>query len=108
MIDRIKESAAKQGFSMQKLARECGLTGNAGNQWGAYNAFPVKRNMDKISLLLGVTMSWLLTGNNKAEEAKAQTSIELDALLLIREMPKAQQEAALAALRGIAAMDAKK
>lgn len=46
-------------------------------------------------------MGWLLTGEEPAEQRQAQTETELATLQLLREMSLQEQQAALAALRGI-------
>lgn len=59
-------------------------------------------------MALGTTTTWLLTGNEPDELARAQTKNELELLTLLREVPMDQHAILLAALKGMAASLQKK
>jgi len=97
-IDRIRERVKETGSSMAKLARDVGQTTNAGSQWGSYRSFPRQRTMIEIAKVLGVSVNWLLSGEEKAAETPLTTG-EKELLAAVRELPADQQALLLATVK---------
>lgn len=99
---RIRTKRELLGFTADELGAMIGVTGNAVTQYETGRATPKPKRFEALALSLGTTTTWLLTGNEPDQLARAQTKVELDLLSLIREIPLDQQALALAALRGMA------
>lgn len=97
-IDRIRARVKEMGGSMAKLARDVGQTTNAGSQWGSYRSFPRQRTMIEIAKVLGVSVNWLLSGEEKAAETPLTTG-EKELLAAVRELPADQQALLLATVK---------
>lgn len=100
-MDRIERLMAAQGTTWAGLARAVKKSSNAGSQWSGRRSFPREQTLYDIASQLGVAMGYLLSGDEPDEQRKAQTENELTALELLRAMTPAEQQAALAAMRGI-------
>lgn len=103
---RIKQLRENKGWSQPELARNLGVTNGAVGAWEVGLKSPRRSMAQKVAAMLGVTMEWLLTGNEPEERTKAQTKPELEALELVRALPPEKQDMAVAMLRGLAATDA--
>ena len=99
---RIKQRREEIGWSQPVLARNLGVTNGAVGAWEVGLKSPRRQMAHKLAHLLGVSMDWLLTGNEPEEVRKAQTMAEAEAIALIRSLAPDKQEAALAMLRGLA------
>lgn len=60
------------------------------------------KRADQLVRALGVSMAWLLTGDDPEQEVRAHTTAEKAALELIRELPAEQQSSFLEAARALA------
>lgn len=105
---RIRDQRAKAAFTQAELGGMVGVTDNAITQYETGRSVPRPKRLEALAAALGVSVTWLLTGDDPSELAKAQTEIELEALKLLREVPMDRQPLILAALRGMAASVAKK
>lgn len=99
---RVRTLREQKGFTQAELASMVGVTENAITQYESGRASPRPYRIEALAQMLGVTATFLLTGNEPDQLVRAQTSPELEALEIIRDIPLEQQPAALAALRGIA------
>ena len=106
-IDRIKERVKARGGSMAKLARDVGTTTNAGSQWGSYRALPKHRTMVAIANNLGVSMNWLLSGFDEPAD-RPLTTVELETLAAMRELPPDKQALILATVKAWRVSDVSK
>lgn len=90
-------------LSQQQLATMLGVSKGAVGQYEVGLATPRPKRFERIAEVLGVTVEWLLTGNEAEEKVRAQTTNELVALELLRAIPHDRQAAAIAMLQGLAA-----
>lgn len=98
---RIALARAKIDMSQDTLARLVGVSKGAIGQYEIGLSTPRAPKFERLAGALGVTVEWLLTGDEPDEKARAQTQNELAALQLIRALPVDQQAAALAMLQGL-------
>lgn len=85
-----------------------GVTGNAVTQYETGRAIPKPNRFEALAVALRTNTTWLLTGGEPDEQVKAQTKTELEALILLREIPLEQHPMVLAAIRGMASVKPKK
>ena len=105
---RVARAREQKVYTQAELADMLGVTENAVAQYEGGRATPKPARLDLLAKVLGVSMTWLLTGNEPEELTRAQTAGELSALDIIRTIPLEHQPIALAALRGIAEQITKK
>lgn len=79
-----------------------GVTKGAVGQYEIGLATPRPKRFERLAEVLGVTVEWLLTGNEPEQKVRAQTVNELAALELLRAIPHDKQGSALAMLQGLA------
>ncbi|PAK77808.1 helix-turn-helix domain-containing protein [Acetobacter fabarum] len=106
--ERIRTKRELLGFTTDELGGMIGVTGNAVTQYETGRATPKPNRFEALAVALGTNTTWLLTGNDPDELARAQTKTELEALTLLREIPLDQQALVLAAIRGMATVKTKK
>ena len=85
------------------MARMLKVSKGAVGQWEIAYTLPRPARMKRLADVLGVSMEWLLTGDEPEEKVRAQTVTELAVLQIVRSLPPEKQAAALAMLRGLAA-----
>ncbi|MCW4591541.1 helix-turn-helix domain-containing protein [Gluconacetobacter entanii] len=105
---RIRTKRELLGFTAEELGGMIGVTGNAVTQYETGRATAKPKRFEALAMALGTTTTWLLTGNEPDELARAQTKNELELLTLLREVPMDQHAILLAALKGMAASLQKK
>ena len=108
VLDRIRVRLDELEMTWAQLAIAVGRSSNLGHQWSGGRSFPPHRLHGPITEALRMPRSWLLTGDEPDEETKAQTVQQGEVLKLMLSMTPEQQEALVAAARGIAAHMEKK
>ncbi|MCI1439836.1 MAG: helix-turn-helix domain-containing protein [Acetobacter peroxydans] len=106
--ERIRTKRELLGFTTDELAGMLGVTGNAVTQYETGRAIPKPNRFEALAVALRTNTTWLLTGGEPDEQVKAQTKTELEALILLREIPLEQHPMVLAAIRGMASVKPKK
>ncbi|MFT9384440.1 MAG: helix-turn-helix domain-containing protein [Acetobacter orientalis] len=106
--ERIRTKRELLGFTTDELAGMLGVTGNAVTQYETGRAIPKPNRFEALAVALRTNTTWLLTGDEPDEQVKAQTKTELEALILLREIPLEQHPMVLAAIRGMASVKPKK
>jgi transcriptional regulator with XRE-family HTH domain len=100
---RIATAREKLRMSQDEMARMLKVSKGAVGQWEIAYTLPRPARMKRLADVLGVSMEWLLTGDEPEEKVRAQTVTELAVLQIVRSLPPEKQAAALAMLRGLAA-----
>ena len=98
---RIIAAREQKGYSQEALAAMLKVTRGAVGQYELGLSTPRASKMAHLAEVLGVTVGWLLTGDDPAEADRAQTVSEKEALHLLRQLSADQQAAALAMLEGL-------
>lgn len=96
---RIATAREQKGYSQDDFAIRLRITKGAVGQWETGRSQPRPWRLTEIAEELGVSVRWLLTGNEPEELVRAQTRSELETLEVLRDIPPAQQPAALSMLR---------
>ena len=105
---RIRTKRELLGFTTEELGAMIGVTRNAVTQYETGRATPKPKRFEALAVALGTTTTWLLTGNEPDELARAQTKTELEALQMLRSLPLDRQQVVLEMLRGLADAKSKK
>jgi len=105
---RIRTKRELLGFTTEELGAMIGVTRNAVTQYETGRATPKPKRFEALAVALGTTTTWLLTGNEPDELARAQTKTELEALQMLRSLPLERQQVVLEMLRGLAEAKSKK
>jgi len=94
---RIAQARTKKELTQVQLADIVGVSVGLAGQWetGATTLTPQKA--EKLAEALGVSMAWLLTGDDESERMTAQTEPEQKMLEIFRLIP-ADRQSDLAAL----------
>lgn len=98
---RIRTKRELLGFTTEELGAMIGVTGNAVTQYETGRAAPKPQRFEAIALALGTSTTWLLTGHEPDELARAQTRLELETLAAIRELSYERQEMAINLIRAL-------
>jgi transcriptional regulator with XRE-family HTH domain len=99
---RIADAREKIACSQETIARMLGVTKGLIGQYEIGYTTPRAQKLSKLAGALGVTVEYLLTGDDPDEKARAQTTTEQAALDLLRSIPPDKHAAALAMLQGLA------
>lgn len=105
---RIGDARRRLELSQDVIARQLGVSKGAVGQYEIGYTSPRLPKLHKLAEILGVTVEWLLTGDDPDEKVKAQTVAEQEALQLMRAIPAEQQDAALAMLKALGMVRTKK
>jgi len=105
---RIRTKRELLGFTTEELGAMIGVTRNAVTQYETGRATPKPKRFEALAVALGTTTTWLLTGNEPDELARAQTKNELEILQMLRTLPLDRQQIVLDMLRGLADSKSKK
>lgn len=89
---RIRTQREHLGFTQAKLAAMLGVTVNAITQYETGRASPRRERVPALLKALGKSIGWLLTGEEPAEEVKAQTQQEQTILLKARNLSPESQD----------------
>jgi transcriptional regulator with XRE-family HTH domain len=100
---RMRTKREQLGLSQQQFADMIGVSKGAVGQYDIGYTTPRPKRFERIAEVLGVTVEWLLTGNEAEEKVRAQTTNEMAALALLRAIPHDRQASAIAMLQGLAA-----
>lgn len=107
-LDRLGAALNQQGMSWQQASTHVGKSANLGNQWSSRRAFPQERDLYTLAQHLGVTMGWLLTGEEPTAETTAITATEREMLAALRQLPPDMQRVVLAQVEAAAHQITKK
>lgn len=88
---RIADARQKKGLSQHTLATIVGVTPAAVSQWETGRAVPTSEKFELLANALDADPSWLLTGDEPEEKARAQTTAELELLDTVRKMTRDDQ-----------------
>jgi transcriptional regulator with XRE-family HTH domain len=99
---RIADKREQKGYTQATLAARINVTGGAVAQYETGRTIPRTPRLERIALELDTSMDYLLTGGDPDQQGRAQTRTELEALLLLRTLPVAEQETVMAMLEGLA------
>lgn len=105
---RIGDARRRLELSQDVIARQLDVSKGAVGQYDIGYTSPRLPKLHKLAEILGVTVEWLLTGDDPDEKVKAQTVAEQEALQLMRAIPAEQQDAALAMLKALGMVRTKK
>lgn len=92
---RIRQARERKALSQEALADLLKVTKGLVSQYETGLTSPPSKRFSQLAEVLGVSADWLLTGGEPEEQTKAQTKIELDALLILRKLPHDEQRRAL-------------
>ena len=98
---RIQAARARKRLTQAGLAEQLGVTDNAVTQWETGRATPRAERLEAIARTLGVMVSWLVTGEEPAGPAAAETASETEVLTLLRAIPADKRAAALEAVAAL-------
>lgn len=83
---RIRETRRSLGFTQEELAQRIGVSRSAIAQWETDRTGQVRSNLARVAAVLGVSVSYLLTGENQGADAGVETADERALLTLYREL----------------------
>jgi len=86
---------AKTGKSASAVAKECGLSSGITSQWKSEKKSPSGKTLEKLASYFGVSVDYLLNGEDTAETLSA---IEKRAVDLLRQMSPDMQQRAIGRL----------
>ena len=92
---RIRQARERKGLSQEALAELLNVTKGLVSQYETGLTSPPSKRFSQLAEVLGVSADWLLTGGEPEEQTKAQTKTELEALLILRNLPHEEQRRAL-------------
>lgn len=96
---RIAQARTKKQLTQAQLADMLGVSIGLAGQWEVGSTGLTPQKAEKLAGVLGVSMGWLLVGDNPEERKVAQTEVESILLEMIREIPPSRQEDFLDAIR---------
>ena len=99
--DRFKEMCTKKGVSCNKAATEIGLSNSTATKWKKTGATPDAKTISKIAEYFGVTVDFLLTGEQKTPADPKISGREKEFMQLFGRLTPDQQDMILAQLRGV-------
>lgn len=99
--DRFKEMCTKKGVSCNKAAMEIGLSNSTATKWKKTGATPDAKTISKIAEYFGVTVDFLLTGEQKTPADPETDGREKEFMQLFERLTPDQQDMILAQLRGV-------
>lgn len=105
MVERIRALCVAHNISLNRLEKECGLTGGTVNKWDAKR--PSADRLASVASFFGVSMEFLLTGKEKAP-AHAEPELSEDEAILLsafRALPEAEKRSVLLLLQRAAGQD---
>lgn len=89
---RIARARTNMELTQTELADMLGVSAGLVGQWETGKTGLTAKKAALLERLLKVPMTWLLTGDDPAENRKAQTETELEQLELLRGIPIEKQE----------------
>lgn len=102
MYEVFEQLLQKYGITPYKVAKESGVTQTALSNWKSGKSTPATKTLQKIADYFGVTLDYLLTGQEDPKEKnnpyEAQDDTERQLLILCRkagDVPKEEKEAIL-------------
>lgn len=99
---RIKTARTKRELTQEQLADMLGVSNGLVGQWETGSTKLTAQKAAILERTLGVSMSWLLTGDDPNEIPRAQTETERSALEAFRSIPVESQETVLAMIQAAA------
>lgn len=74
--DRIKDRREELGLSMEALAAKCGVQWQTVQQWENGSTAPARSRHKKVAAALGMSVKWLLTGEDGPARMRAGELIQ--------------------------------
>lgn len=102
MVERIRALCVAHNISLNRLEKECGLTGGTVNKWDAKR--PSADRLASVASFFGVSMEYLLTGKETAP-AREEPELSEDEVMLLsafRSLTEDQRRFVLRQLRAAA------
>ncbi len=99
---RIRAARAERRWTQDELASAVGVSRSAVAQWETDRAGQVRANIPRIATALGVSVEYLLNGDDKRAPALAASGDELALLRLYRECEPEDRAFVLRTLRRLA------
>ncbi len=101
---RIREIRRSLGMTQDELARRVGVSRSAIAQWETDRTGQVRANLARVAAVLGVSIGYLLTGDNDAGLVHVETADERALLSLYRQIREPGRAELLRNARRIAAI----
>jgi transcriptional regulator with XRE-family HTH domain len=89
--ERIRAARRARGLTQQDLADAVGVSRSAVAQWETERAGQIRGNLSRIAAVLGVSLGFLVDGDDQTEAA-THDSAELAMLRLFRECTEADRQ----------------
>lgn len=105
MVERIRVLCAAHKISLNKLEKECGLSGGTINKWDRNT--PSADKLAAVASFFGVSMEYLLTGKETAP-AREEPELSEDEVILLsayRALPETEKRSVLLLLQRAAGQD---
>ena len=99
---RIALARTKVEHTQETLAKVMGVSSAAIAQYETGTTGLTAKRIDQLVRTLGVSMAWLLTGDDPEETVRAHTKPEQESLVIIRNVPAEKQAAYLEAIKAVA------
>ncbi len=99
---RLRAARLERGLTQDALAAELGVSRSAVAQWETDRAGQIRGNLLRIAEVLGVSLEYLLHGDDKRAPAQAATGDELALLRLYRELSPEDRAMLLTTARRLA------
>ena len=99
---RLRAARRERGLTQEGLAAELGVSRSAVAQWETDRAGQIRGNLLRIADVLGVSLEYLLHGDDKRAPAQAATGDELALLRLYRELSPEDRAMLLTTARRLA------
>jgi transcriptional regulator with XRE-family HTH domain len=100
--ERLRAARLERGLTQEALAAELGVSRSAVAQWETDRAGQIRGNLLRIADVLGVSLEYLLHGDDKRAPAQAATGDELALLRLYRELSPEDRAMLLTTARRLA------
>jgi transcriptional regulator with XRE-family HTH domain len=104
VANRIREARRALGLTQDELARRVGVSRSAIAQWETDRTGQVRANLARVAAVLGVSSSYLLTGETEVGAISAESADERALLNLYRQMREPGRSELLRHARRMAAL----
>lgn len=101
---RIREARRALGLTQDELARRVGVSRSAIAQWETDRTGQVRANLARVAAVLGVSISYLMTGESEAGLMNVETADERALLSLYRQIREPGRSELLRNARRMAAV----
>lgn len=100
MVERIRALCVAHNISLNRLEKECGLTGGTVNKWDAKR--PSADRLASVASFFGVSMEYLLTGKEKQPPVSEELSeVALAIARIVDSLPEENRRLLLAQVKAV-------